>query len=107
MLYGRLLKITGFSLLLAVSAGCQSYRDGESRTYGEYLDDLSIRASIKRRLIGEEDVRSHNIDTEVFKSVVTLTGPVRSDAERRRVLAVAREVKGVKTVVDQLEIVTE
>lgn len=105
-----ILKVLGMSLLgllLVQASGCQSYRDAESRTYGERLDDVSIRTSIKLRLIGAEDVRSIDVDTEVFKSVVTLTGTVRTDEQRQRILVIAGEVKGVKGVVDQLDVVTE
>jgi hyperosmotically inducible protein len=103
----RILVLGLLGLLLVQTSGCQSYRDGESRTYGERTDDVSIRTSIKLRLIGAEDVRSIDVDTEVFKSVVTLTGTVRTDEQRQKVLAIAREVKGVERVVDQLEVVTE
>ena len=92
-------------LLLVQASGCQSYRDAETRTYGERLDDVSIRTSVKLRLIGAEDVRSLNVDTEVFKSVVTLTGTVATEELRQKVLSIAGEVKGVKRVVDQLEVV--
>jgi hyperosmotically inducible protein len=107
---GRISTILALSLLgllLVQASGCQSYRDGGSRTYGERTDDVSIRTSIKLRLIGAEDVRSLNVDTEVFKSVVTLTGTVRTDDQRQKILAMAREVKGVKRVVDQLEVVAD
>ena len=95
------------TLLVLVAGGCQSYREGEGRTYGEHLDDVSIRSAIKTRFIAAEEIRSLSIDTEVYKSVVTLTGTVSSEEARQRALAIAREVKGVRQVVDRLEVVTE
>ena len=95
------------TLLVLVAGGCQSYREGEGRTYGEHLDDVSIRSAIKTRFIASEDIHSLNIDTEVYKSVVTLTGTVSSEEARQRALAIARGVKGVRQVVDRLEVVTE
>ena len=104
----RHLAICLISVLLAAGgAGCQNYRDGEGRTYGEHWDDVTIRTAIKTRLIAAEDIHSLNIDTEVHKSVVTLTGTVTSEEARRTALAIAREVKGVKNVVDRLKVVTE
>lgn len=94
------------ALALAV-AGCQSYREGEGRTYGEHWDDVSIRSAIKTRFIAAKEIRSLTIDTEVYKSVVTLTGTVPSDEARQLALTIAREVKGVQRVVDRLEVVTE
>jgi len=101
----KIFALSLLGLLLVQGSGCQSYRDAETRTYGERLDDVSIRSSIKLRLIGAEDVRSLNVDTEVFKSVVTLTGTVATEELRQKVLSIAGEVKGVKRVVDQLEVV--
>lgn len=94
-------------VLMTVAGGCQNYRDGEGRTYGERLDDVSIRSAIKTRFIAAEEIRSLTIDTEVYKSVVTLTGTVPSEQARQQALAIAREVKGVQRVVDRLKVVTE
>jgi hyperosmotically inducible protein len=38
------------------------------------------------------------------KGVVTLTGNVRSAAEKQRAVKIARETEGVKSVVDRLKI---
>jgi osmotically-inducible protein OsmY len=98
---------TLLAMLMLAGAGCQSYQDGQSRTYGEHLDDVAIRSAIKTRFIGAEQIRSLTIDTEVYKSVVTLTGTVPSEEARHQALAIARNVKGVVRVVDRLEVVTE
>jgi osmotically-inducible protein OsmY len=93
--------------VLLLAGGCQSYRDGQGRTYGEHWDDVAIRSAIKTRFIAADEIRSLTIDTEVHKSVVTLTGSVPSEDARQRALAIARNVKGVNGVVDRLEVVTE
>ena len=93
--------------LTMLVGGCQSYRDGEGRTYGEHLDDVAIRSAIKTRFLAAKEIPSLGIDTEVYKSVVTLTGNVPSEEARQQALATARDVKGVRRVVDQLKVVTE
>lgn len=49
-------------------------------------------------------VRGLKVDVDTRGGVVTLSGTVRSAAERERAVAVARGTAGVKDVVDKLVI---
>ena len=53
--------LLALGLALAV-AGCQSYREGAGRTYGEHWDDVSIRSAIKTRFIAAKEIRSLTIE---------------------------------------------
>ncbi|MCY4012304.1 MAG: BON domain-containing protein [Gammaproteobacteria bacterium] len=89
-------------LLLGV-AGCQTYLDdAASRTPGEVTDDLTILTLIKTRLLRDEDVRGLRINVDVSKGVVTLSGKVRTEAERQRAVEVAKAIPSVVRVVDNL-----
>ena len=91
---------TAFSL-----GGCKNYLDESTdRTVGEFTDDATIALIVKKRLIGDRDVRGLRINVEVNRSVVTLIGKVRSEEERKRALAIASGVANVARVVDQLEL---
>ena len=50
----------------------------------------------------DDRVKAANIDIDTAGSVVTLTGRVGSDEERRRAVQLARETDGVTSVVDHL-----
>ena len=90
-------------MLLLVVAGCQTYLDdAASRTPGEVTDDLTIHTMIKTRLLRDDEVRGLRINVDVNKGVVTLSGKVRSEAERQRAVEVATEVPNVARVVDNL-----
>jgi osmotically-inducible protein OsmY len=52
----------------------------------------------------DDAVRSRSIDVTTVGSVVTVSGSVRSAAERQRAVALARETEGVTRVVDQLTV---
>ncbi len=90
-------------MLLLVVAGCQTYLDdAASRTPGEVTDDLTIHTMIKTRLLREDEVRGLRINVDVNKGVVTLSGKVRSEAERQRAVEVATGTPNVARVVDNL-----
>jgi osmotically-inducible protein OsmY len=102
---------TGLARLLLVavlvSAGCQGYRDGSSRTVGEFADDVGIQSRVKLALINDEEIKGLRINTEVKRGVVTLHGRVGSHAQKQRALDLAGSVKGVERVEDRLTVVTE
>jgi len=97
--------------MLLVSAlalgGCQSYREGSSRTVGEFTDDVAIQSRVKLALLNDSDVKGLKINTEVKKGVVTLQGRVGSHELRQRAIELAGGVKGVRRVDDRLTVVTE
>lgn len=90
-------------VLLLVVAGCQTYLDdAASRTPGEVTDDLTIHTVVKTRLLRDDDVRGLRINVDVNKGVVTLSGRIRSEAERQRAVEVATGIPNVVRVVDNL-----
>ena len=50
----------------------------------------------------DDSVKAANIDIDTAGSVVTLSGRVGGDDERRRAVQLARETDGVSSVVDHL-----
>ena len=86
-----------------LAGGCQSYLDDSTmRTPGEATDDVSILTVVKARLVGDSEIRGLRINVDVSRAVVTLTGEVRSEAERKRAIEIAKEVPSVARVVDAL-----
>ena len=97
-------RLAALALALIVNAGgCSSYVDG-GRTPGEFTDDIGIHANVKARLVKAPELAGFKIDVDVKGGVVYLFGWVRSEAERRRALQLAQNVKGVKRVEDRLAI---
>jgi hypothetical protein len=64
----------------------------------------AITAKIKAKMALDDHVKAANIDIDTSGSVVTLTGRVGSDEERKRAVQLARETDGVTSVVDQLAV---
>ena len=114
-------------LCLALVAGCQSYRDGKSRTVGELTDDSAIQSTsyrdgksrtvgeltddsaiqlkVKTQLMADRNVKGFRLNVEVKRRVVSLHGRVTSQEMRERALEIAGSIKGVASVEDRLEVV--
>ena len=68
------------------------------------LTNAGLTAKIKSKMTLDDTIEARNIDVDTSGSVVTLSGLVRSPAERARALQLARETEGVTSVVDRLEV---
>ena len=75
-----------------------------SKTWGQSLDDKVIGSKIKAKLIGEPGIRSLNIDVDVNKGVVTLTGIVKFKYQKERAIEIARSTSGTINVVDNIRV---
>ena len=74
------------------------------RSYGNIWDDNLISNKIKAKLIAEPEVRSLNIDVDVYLGVVTLTGIVSSKYQKDRAIQISRTTDGTIKVIDNLKV---
>ena len=100
--FARLL-LAGIAVML-IAGGCQSYKDGSSRTVGEFTDDSAIQTRIKLKLTRSREVRAFRVNVEVKKGVVTLLGRVKSEPMRQKAVEIVKSVKGVVSVDDRLTV---
>jgi len=66
--------------------------------------DDQIYDSVRQRLAVDRDVKGGAIDVDVKDGVVTLRGKVREARQKSRAERLTRKVKGVKEVVNRLEV---
>jgi hyperosmotically inducible protein len=66
------------------------------------LSDGALTAKIKSKMALDDTVKALSIDIDTKGTVVTLSGSVRSEAERAKAVQLARETEGVTTVNDRL-----
>lgn len=93
--------------MLTTAAGCQGYRNGSTRTVGEFTDDVAIQSRVKLALINDDEIKGLRINTDVHRGVVTLYGRVGTHEQKRRAVDLAAGIKGVVEVEDRLTVVTE
>lgn len=71
---------------------------------GEYIDDTVVTAKVKAAILNEPTLKSAEINVETFKGRVQLSGFVASQADIARAVTVAREVKGVNSVANDMRL---
>jgi hyperosmotically inducible protein len=68
------------------------------------VGDAALTTKIKAKMALDDNVKARAIDVTTDGSTVTLSGTVRSEAERDRALTLARETAGVSRVIDHLQV---
>ena len=66
-------------------------------------DDMLVD-QVRVRLADDADVGGQQIDVDVHQGAVTLKGKVRTDKQKSKAEKVAKKVKGVTSVINQLVI---
>ena len=66
--------------------------------------DAWLTTKVQAKYFLDGDVKGRNIDVETHEGVVTLSGTVGSEAERRQAVALARNTDGVRSVTDRLSV---
>lgn len=75
-----------------------STSSSKNDTPGEYVDDAVITTKVKAAVLEESSLKSAEINVETSKGTVQLSGFVRSRADINKAVEVAKGVKGVKAV---------
>jgi hyperosmotically inducible protein len=73
-------------------------------TAGQAIDDAAITAKVKTALLAEKGVRGTDINVDTAQGTVTLTGRLADTSQVERAAQVAKEVEGVKTVLNKLTV---
>lgn len=74
------------------------------RGFGDVWSDNVISNKIKAKLIAEPEVRSLNIDVDVYLGVVTLSGIVSTKYQKDRAIHISRTTDGAVKVIDNLKV---
>ena len=91
------------SAFLVVSVvGCASTSKSEGT--GEYVDDAVLTTKVKAAIFNEPGLKSFEINVETYKGVVQLSGFVNSQADINKAVEVARSVKGVVSVKNNMKL---
>jgi len=88
-------------VLVAVVAGCQSMT---GKSTGTNIDDATITASVKSKLVGEKASNLTRVDVDTNNGTVYLNGTVDSAEQKTKAEQLAWQAKGVKSVVNNLQV---
>ncbi|MGD9942050.1 MAG: BON domain-containing protein [Burkholderiaceae bacterium] len=82
--------------VVTTTVGCAVGRG--QQTAGQFVDDAAITTAIKSRYATDQTVAATSINVETLNGTVQLSGFAKSQAEKDRAAALAREARGVKAV---------
>jgi osmotically-inducible protein OsmY len=83
-------------------AGCAS--SGTGQKTGAYVDDAWITTKVKSEMVADKDVKAHKIDVDTKNGVVKLTGTVETWQEANKATDIARGIKGVTAVENDIRV---
>ena len=87
---------------LVLASGCAVTRG--QQTAGAYVDDTVITATVKARLLDNENVAGTSVTVETLNGTVMLSGFAKSALERTTAARIAGDVEGVRSVKNEIVI---
>ncbi len=90
------------SAALLGASGCAVTRGQES--LGAYIDDATITSQVKSRFIENKQVDAASISVETLKGTVMLSGFAKNYTEKVTAGDIARAVKGVTVVKNEIAV---
>jgi len=90
--------VTG--LLIAGLAGCAN----TGTKTGAYVDDSWITSKVKSEMVANKEVSARNISVNTTNGVVTLAGTAATAQESNKAAEIARGIKGVKSVENDIHV---
>ncbi len=96
----KTLTVTVAFLLLIT--GCQALT-GE--TMGQNIDDGTLTSYVKTKLASDKLITLTRVGVETNNGIVYLTGEVETAEQKSRIGSLASQVKGVKKVVNNLQVI--
>ena len=90
------------AVVLLTATGCAVQRGQE--TVGAYVDDAGITTLVKTRFVENKQVDAASIKVETLNGTVMLSGFAKNSAERNTAEAIARGVKGVVSVRNEIAV---
>ena len=91
-------------LRVKAAAGTGETRPADAPAIDIDHPDPWVTAKIQAKYFVDDEVKGRNINVDTNEGVVTLTGSVADESERRQAVALARSTDGVRNVTDQLKL---
>ncbi|MBU8910636.1 MAG: BON domain-containing protein [Desulfobacterales bacterium] len=74
----------------------------DERSLGTMVDDSVVSITVKIKMIADNVVKARHIDVDVLKGVVYLIGTIESLPQKKMATDIAKGIKGVRRVENQL-----
>jgi hyperosmotically inducible protein len=97
-------KSLALALMLSLVGAQAAMTADKSEKAEQYVDDVAITTAVKAKLAADKVKTLVRVSVDTIEGVVTLTGTVESADQKKHAEEVARGVKGVSKVVNNLQI---
>jgi osmotically-inducible protein OsmY len=104
---GRELKAGAENAGEAIQRGAEEVNEKVGPVVREEMNDASITAKIKTKLIADPEVKAFQIDVDTVDGRVALNGKVSSADQRAEAEKLASHTEGVKSVVNLIQVAGE
>ena len=82
--------------------GCAT--QSEPQTTGAYMGDAWVTTQVKNKILNEPSLKVTQINVETYQSVVQLSGFVDNAASQTKAVELAKSVKGVTSVKNDMRL---
>lgn len=89
------------AVILSLLSGCRAMT---GKTTGQTVDDASITASVKSKLVADKAANLTRVDVDTNNGTVYLNGTVETPEQKTRAEQLAWQAGGVKAVVNNLQV---
>jgi len=96
--------IRSVAVLLAVALATAACESMTGKSAGTNIDDATITATVKSRLVAEKASNLTRVDVDTNSGTVYLIGTVESAEQKTRAEQLAWQAKGVRSVVNNLQV---
>ncbi len=100
----RIIKISSLIHIVIVAFLTLAILGGNGFTQQDQLSDKKVAQAIESKLLNDELIASNNIDVETNNGIVTLSGWVANLFSKERSAELARTIKGVRSVINDIAV---
>ncbi|MFN3504998.1 MAG: BON domain-containing protein [Caldimicrobium sp.] len=69
-----------------------------------YITDKEITMKVKAKFLADPDIKAFSIDVDTLNGVVTLTGIVEKEEQKKKAVELAKSVEGVKQIIVNIQV---
>jgi hyperosmotically inducible periplasmic protein len=96
--------LRSLAMMLALTLALGACQSMTGKSTGTNIDDATITASVKSKLVADKPANLTRVDVDTNNGTVYLNGTVETPDQKTRAEQLAWQAKGVKSVVNNLQV---
>lgn len=92
------------AIVFVAGSGIVPIATAQDRTLGQTVDDVTLTATVKTKLLADRAQNLFKVDVDIVKGVVRLKGTVATEDDRIEAERLARRTSGVREVINELKV---